>query len=31
VASKIEVKIEAVPGENDTENNKGTFLAIFGA
>lgn len=31
VASKIEVKIEAVPGENDLENNKGTFLAIFGA
>jgi hypothetical protein len=31
VASKVEVKIEAVPGENDTENNKGTYLAIFGA
>ncbi|HEY2283371.1 MAG TPA: hypothetical protein VGH60_07465 [Solirubrobacteraceae bacterium] len=30
VASKIEVKIEAVPGENDTENNKSTYLAIFG-
>jgi hypothetical protein len=31
VASKIEVNIEGVPGENDLENNKGTFLAIFGA
>jgi len=31
VASKIEVYIEGVPGENDLENNKGTFLAIFGA
>lgn len=31
VAAKIEVKIEAVPGENDLENNKGTFLAIFGS
>jgi hypothetical protein len=30
-ASKIEVKIEAVPGENDTENNKNTYLAIFGS
>ena len=30
-ASKIEVKIEAVPGENDTENNKSTYLAIFGS
>jgi hypothetical protein len=28
-AAKVEVVIEAVPGENDTENNKGTFLAIF--
>lgn len=28
-AAKIEVKIEAVPGENDLENNKGTYLAIF--
>jgi hypothetical protein len=28
VASKIEVNIEGVPGENDLENNKGTFLAI---
>lgn len=30
VAAKIEVSIEAVPGENDLENNKATFLAIFG-
>jgi hypothetical protein len=30
VASKIQVNIEAVPGESATENNKGTFLAIFG-
>ena len=30
-ASKIEVKVEPVPGENDTENNKGTYLAIFGS
>ncbi len=30
-ASKIEVKIESVPGENDTENNKSTYLAIFGS
>ena len=29
-AAKIEVSIEGVPGENDLENNKGTFLAIFG-
>jgi hypothetical protein len=29
VAAKIEVNIEGVPGENDLENNKGTFLAIF--
>jgi uncharacterized membrane protein len=29
VASKIEVNIEGVPGENDLENNKGTYLAIF--
>ena len=28
-ASKIQVNIEGVPGENDTENNKGTYLAIF--
>jgi hypothetical protein len=31
VAAKVEVNIEAVPGENDLENNKGTFLAIFGS
>jgi hypothetical protein len=31
VASKIEVKIEGVPGENDLENNKATYLAIFGS
>jgi hypothetical protein len=30
-ASKIEVKVEGVPGENDLENNKNTYLAIFGA
>jgi len=30
VASKIESNIEGVPGENDLENNKGTYLAIFG-
>jgi hypothetical protein len=30
VASKIEANIEGVPGENDLENNKGTYLAIFG-
>jgi hypothetical protein len=30
-AAKIQVNIEGVPGENDLENNKGTFLAIFGA
>jgi hypothetical protein len=30
VASKIQVNIEGVPGENDLENNKGTYLAIFG-
>jgi hypothetical protein len=29
VASKIEANIEGVPGENDLENNKGTYLAIF--
>jgi len=28
-AAKIEVNVEAVPGENDLENNKGTFLAVF--
>lgn len=30
VAAKIEVYVEGVPGENDLENNKGTYLAIFG-
>lgn len=30
VASKIEVNVEAVPGETNTENNKNTYLAIFG-
>jgi len=29
VAAKVEVNIEAVPGENDLENNKATYLAIF--
>jgi len=29
LASKVEVFVEGVPGENDLENNKGTFLAIF--
>jgi hypothetical protein len=29
-ASSVVVNIEAVPGETDTENNKGTFLVIFG-
>jgi hypothetical protein len=29
VAAKIEVSVEGVPGENDLENNKGVFLAIF--
>ena len=28
-AAKVEVNIAAVPGENDLENNKGTFLAVF--
>jgi hypothetical protein len=30
VAAKIEVNVEGVPGENDLENNKSTYLAIFG-
>jgi hypothetical protein len=30
VASKIQVNIQGVPGENDLENNKSTYLAIFG-
>ena len=29
VASKIEVNVEAVPGESNTENNKASFIAIF--
>jgi hypothetical protein len=29
VASKIEVFVETVPGENDSENNKGSYVAIF--
>jgi hypothetical protein len=29
VAAKVNVTIDGVPGENDLENNKGTFLAIF--
>jgi hypothetical protein len=29
VAAKIEVFVEGVPGENDLENNKGVFLAVF--
>jgi hypothetical protein len=31
VAAKIEVYVEPVPGETDVENNKSTYLAIFGA
>lgn len=30
VAAKIEVNVEPVPGETDAENNKNTYLAIFG-
>jgi hypothetical protein len=29
VAAKVEVFVEGVPGENDLENNKGVFLAVF--
>jgi hypothetical protein len=29
VASKIEANVQGVPGENDLENNKSTYLAIF--
>jgi len=29
-ASRVTVNIEAVPGETETENNKGTYIAIFG-
>ena len=28
-AAKVEVEVERVPGETNTENNKGTFLAVF--
>jgi outer membrane murein-binding lipoprotein Lpp len=28
-AAKVEVEVEKVPGETNTENNKGTFLAVF--
>jgi hypothetical protein len=28
-AAKVEVNVEKVPGETNTENNKGTFLAVF--
>jgi hypothetical protein len=28
-AGKVEVNVEGVPGENDLENNKNTYLAIF--
>jgi len=28
-ASKVEASVEAVPGESNVENNKGSFLAIF--
>jgi hypothetical protein len=30
VAARITVYIQPVPGETNTENNKGTFLAVFG-
>ena len=30
VAAKIEVNVEPVPGETEVENNKRTYLAIFG-
>jgi hypothetical protein len=30
VAAKIEAYVEPVPGENEVENNKKTYLAIFG-
>lgn len=29
-ASRVSVNIEPVPGETDTENNKGTYIVIFG-
>ena len=30
VAAKVEAYVEPVPGETDLENNKSTYLAIFG-
>jgi hypothetical protein len=30
-AAKVEVNVEKVAGETNTENNKGTFLAVFAA
>ncbi|HXD53611.1 MAG TPA: hypothetical protein VN618_02545 [Solirubrobacteraceae bacterium] len=30
VASKIQVEVASVPGETNSENNKSTYLAIFG-
>jgi hypothetical protein len=30
VASKVQVNVEPVPGETNTENNKSTYLALFG-
>jgi len=30
VASKVQVNVEQVPGETNAENNKSTYLAIFG-
>jgi hypothetical protein len=30
VASRVTAYIQPVPGETNTENNKGTFLAVFG-
>ncbi len=30
VASKIQVNVEPVPGETNNENNKSTYLALFG-
>jgi hypothetical protein len=29
-ASRVSVNVEPVPGETDTENNKGSYLVIFG-
>jgi hypothetical protein len=31
VAAKVEVNVEGVPGETNTENNKSTYVSIFGA